>query len=91
MDARIRNLLETRILTTRELSELTGIPEITIQKRVERGQIECVKKGRTYLFDSADFPVHHPVAKDGQARNAPVFRRAGPDDDDAGPSRGEGR
>jgi len=63
MDLRIRKLLESRILTTRELSGLTGIPEVTIKKRVERGQIQCVKKGRTYLFDSADFEVRSRLSE----------------------------
>ena len=55
MDPRIRTLLTERILTTRELSQLTGIPEVTLQKWVERGKVACVKKGHTYLFDRRDF------------------------------------
>ena len=91
MDPRIRKLLEDRILTTRELSERTGIPEVTIKKRVERRQIQCVKKGRTFLFDSADFPVRPPLSREqASVKRAALSRRAGTDDDDAGPSRGEG-
>lgn len=54
MNARIRKLLEDRILTTHELSQVTGMSEVAIRKRVERGQLPCVKKGRTYLFDQKD-------------------------------------
>ena len=55
MNAATRRLLETRILSTAELAALTGIPMITLQKWAERGQIDYVKKGRTYLFDRRDF------------------------------------
>ena len=55
MNKNTRHLLETYIVTTAELSALTGMPMITLQKWVEREQIECVKKGRTYLFDRRDF------------------------------------
>ena len=49
-------MLSERFLTTQELSEYTGLREATIQKRVERGEIDCVLKGNTYLFDRNDFP-----------------------------------
>lgn len=55
MNKNTRHLLETYIVTTAKLSALTGTPMITLQKWVERDQIECVKKGRTYLFDRRDF------------------------------------
>lgn len=55
MNAATRRLLETRILSTAELGALTGVPMITLQKWAERGQIDYVKKGRTYLFDRRDF------------------------------------
>ena len=55
MNAATRCLLETRILSTAELAALTGVPMITLQKWAERGQIDYVKKGRTYLFDRRDF------------------------------------
>ena len=55
MDPHIQALLQERILTTAELSALTGVPEPTLKKRVERGTVACVKKGRTYLFDRRDF------------------------------------
>lgn len=61
MNNSTRHLLETFIVSTAELSALTGIPMITIQKWVERGQVDCVKKGRTYLFDRRDFPSHTPT------------------------------
>ena len=57
MNNSTRHLLETFIVSTAELSMLTGLPMITIQKWVERAQVDCVKKGRTYLFDRRDFAV----------------------------------
>ncbi len=55
MNTPTRRLLETRILSTAELSVLIGVPMITLQKWAERGQVDFVKKGRTYLFDRRDF------------------------------------
>jgi excisionase family DNA binding protein len=55
MNWRTKTMLARRFLTTRELSEQTGMREATIQKRVERGEIDCVLKGNTYLFDRNDF------------------------------------
>lgn len=55
MDANIKRLLAERLLTTKELSQYTGLPEVTIKKRVERGKINYMLKGRTYLFDREDF------------------------------------
>ena len=55
MDANIKRLLAERLLTTKELSQYTGLPEVTIKKRVERGKIDYMLKGRTYLFDREDF------------------------------------
>ncbi len=55
MNTSTRRLLETRILSTAELSVLIGVPMITLQKWAERGQVDFVKKGRTYLFDRRDF------------------------------------
>lgn len=55
MEKRIKDLLLSRLLTTQELSEYTGLSEEAIQKRLERGKIDGVLKGRTYLFDRRDF------------------------------------
>lgn len=55
MNGAIRRLLEAHIVSTAELSVLTGVPMITLQKWAERGQVDFVKKGRTYLFDRRDF------------------------------------
>ena len=63
MNNSTRHLLEAFIVSTAELSALTGVPIITLQKRVERGQVDCVKKGRTYLFDRRDF-ADQILAKD---------------------------
>ena len=60
MNNSTRHLLETFIVSTSELSALTGIPMVTLQKWVERGQVDCVKKGRTYLFDRRDFASQIP-------------------------------
>ena len=54
MNARTRTFIEQRLLTTQEASALSGIPVITLQKRVERGILDAVLKGRTYLFDRKD-------------------------------------
>ena len=54
MNARTRAFFEERLLTTQEASRLTGIPAVTLQKRVERGSLGAVMKGRTYLFDRKD-------------------------------------
>ena len=56
MNSRTKQLLETVILTTAELSAKTGIPEPTLQKWAQRGTVQAVKKGRTLLFDLRDFP-----------------------------------
>lgn len=55
MNPTTRRTLETSILSTAELSELTGIPMVTLQQQAFRGQIECVRKGHTLLFDRRDF------------------------------------
>jgi len=55
MNTATRRLLEDFIVSTAELSALTGVPMITLQKWAERGQADYVKKGRTYLFDRRDF------------------------------------
>lgn len=55
MKNKTRRLLEVFIVSTAELSALTGIPMINLQKWAERGQADYVKKGRTYLFDKRDF------------------------------------
>jgi len=55
MDANIKRLLAERLLTTKELSLYTGLPEVTIKKRVERVRSTTLLKGRTYLFDRTDF------------------------------------
>lgn len=64
MNNSTRHLLETVIVSTAELSVLTGLPMITLQKWVERGQVDCVKKGRTYLFDRRDFAGQIPAKAD---------------------------
>jgi len=55
MNNSTRHLLETCIVSTAELAALTGVPMITLQKWAERGQVDCVTKGRTRLFDRRDF------------------------------------
>jgi len=55
MNNSTRHLLETCIVSTAELAALTGVPMITLQKWAERGQVDCVMKGRTRLFDRRDF------------------------------------
>lgn len=68
MEKRIKDLLLTRLLTTQELSEYSGLSEEAIQKRLERGKIDGVLKGRTYLFDRKDFvPAPSRAWSEGQA------------------------
>ncbi len=55
MNNNTRHLLETHIVSTAELAELIGVPMVTVQKWAIRGQVDYVKKGRTYLFDKRDF------------------------------------
>ncbi len=55
MNNKTRYLLETYIVSTAELAALLDIPMVTVQKWAERGQVDYVKKGRTYLFDRRDF------------------------------------
>ena len=49
-----RIFIEQCLLTTQEASALSGLPVVTLQKRVERGTLEAVVKGRTYLFERGD-------------------------------------
>jgi len=71
MNNSTRRLLETFIVSTAELSALTGIPMVTLQKWVERGQVDCVKKGRTYLFDRRDFADQIPPLDVYQKHRSP--------------------
>jgi excisionase family DNA binding protein len=60
MHQRTRHFIENRLLTTQELAALLRVPAVTIQKWVERGKVDYVLKGRTYLFDRMDFRKHAP-------------------------------
>lgn len=55
MNTKTKKLLRTELLTTKELSAYLGVKEVTIKKWVERGKVDYVLKGRTYLFDRRDF------------------------------------
>lgn len=55
MNNNTRHVLENYIVSSAELAALIGIPMVTVQKWAERGQVDYVKKGRTYLFDRRDF------------------------------------
>ena len=65
MNARTRAFIEQRLLTTQEASALSGIPAITLQKRVERGSLDAVVKGRNYLFARRDIEclIRNAVSK----------------------------
>ncbi len=54
MQPQTRAFLEENILTVREAADLTGIPGITLEKWVERGKLEAVKKGRTLLLERSE-------------------------------------
>lgn len=68
MDRRTRRFIEETLLTTSELSQLTGIPEVTLVKRYERDRSLAVLKGRTLLWDRDDFADAQipPPAKPGE-------------------------
>ena len=55
MNQETKAFIEYRLLSTGELSRLTGIPEVTIKQRAHRGKIDFVKKGGVLLFDRYDF------------------------------------
>ena len=55
MNQETKAFLTFQLLATRELSRLTGIPEVTLKQRAYRGQIDFVKKGGILLFDRRDF------------------------------------
>jgi len=55
MNTRTRRFLLETLLTTRELSALIGIPEVTLKKRYERDRSLAVLKGNNLLWDQRDF------------------------------------
>lgn len=69
MNQETRAFVEYRLLSTGELSRLTGIPEITIKQRAYRGKIDFVKKGGVLLFDRYDF--ENQIAKHQAALQTP--------------------
>jgi excisionase family DNA binding protein len=76
MHARTRTFIQERLLTTQELSDLTGVPAPTLQKWAERGKVDCVLKGRTYLFDREDFADFRRPPR-GAVLPTPGERRSG--------------
>ena len=55
MNSQTRQYITDILLTTKELSYLIGISEITLQKRYERDNRIAVLKGKTLLWDRRDF------------------------------------
>ena len=55
MNARTRKYITDSLLTTKELSALIGVPEITLKKRYERNPSLAVLKGRTLLWSRREF------------------------------------
>jgi len=55
MNTRTRRFLLETLLTTKELSALIGIPEVTLKKRYERDSSIAVLKGNNLLWDRRDF------------------------------------
>jgi hypothetical protein len=55
MNSQTRQYITDVLLTTKELSELIGVSEITLQKRYERDNRIAVLKGKTLLWDRRDF------------------------------------
>ncbi len=69
MNARTRAFIEERLLTTQEASRMAGVPAVTLQKQVERGSLDAVVKGRTYLYDRQDIErLVRRVYKKGNGR-----------------------
>ncbi len=55
MNTQTRRYITEILLTTKELSALTGISEITLKKRYERDNRLAVLKGNNLLWDRRDF------------------------------------
>jgi len=65
MNPTTKRMLSERFLTTQELAALMGVKPVTVQKWAERGHVDYVLKGRTYLFDKHDFmPKESTRSKD---------------------------
>lgn len=41
-------------ITTNELANLLGISRIAVFKKIRKGEIKAVKKGRNYIINTAD-------------------------------------
>ncbi len=61
MNKHIKQHFEETWLTTKELAEYTGLKETTIKQRAARHKIDCVLKGRTWLFYKLDFQPKREV------------------------------
>ena len=55
MNARTRKYITDSLLTTKELSALIGVSEITLKKRYERNPSLAILKGRTLLWSRKEF------------------------------------
>ena len=72
MHKRTRQFIQETLLTTRELTALIGVPEVTLKKRYERDNSLAVLKGNNLLWDRRDYMPNAPGEPGAgeQARNA---------------------
>ena len=69
MNKRTRRFVLETLLTTRELSALIGVPEITLKKRYERDSSLAVLKARTLLWDRRDYDNEIATIRDAVKTN----------------------
>ncbi len=60
MHKRTRQFIVQTLLTTKELTALIGVPEITLKKRYERDNSLAVLKGNNLLWDRRDYMPSEP-------------------------------
>ena len=72
MHKRTRQFILETLLTTRELSALIGVPEITLKKRYERDNRLAVLKGNNLLWDRRDFEKNSKLRTAKRRKYRPV-------------------
>lgn len=50
------NKQNKKYITTIELAKLLGISRIAVFKKIQKGQVKAIKKGRNYLIDTKNVP-----------------------------------
>lgn len=71
MHKRTRQFIVETLLTTKELTALIGVPEVTLKKRYERDNSLAILKGNNLLWDRRDYVPNVPGEPGAgeQARN----------------------